>query len=358
MPPEAMRVPKMAHDSRLLIVDDEAPVRRVLRRWLEADGYSCQAAASATDAWKLLQESAFNLVISDVRMPGESGIELLAKVRGHFGPELAMMLATADVDPETAYRALELGASQYLMKPFGRNDVVIAVAAALDQQRRDLQSQRRQNRLTDLVRRRDEEMALRLVWAAECRDTDTGSHIRRIGLYSRELAKNLGWSPADAEQLRLAAAMHDIGKIGIPDEILLKPGALDAKEIVVMRTHTEQGARMLRGSTSTLLQLAEEIALHHHERWDGAGYPEGLSGEKIPEAARIVAVVDVYDALTHDRPYRPAHSEERALEIMMRGRGKVFDPRILDLFMKILPRIRSIRTPRADEDPAEGSRCA
>ena len=356
-------MPSIAKDSRLLIVDDEAPVRQVLRRWLEAEGYSCQVAASAEDAWALMQEAPFDLVIADVLMPGESGVELLARVRKRFGPELAMMLASGVSDPETAYGAVELGASHYLVKPFDRNEVLIAVASALGQRNQSLASRKRQDRLQDRlqneVHRRAEEMALRLVWVAECRDTDTGPHIRRIGLFARELALNLRWPREEAEQLRLAAAMHDIGKIGIPDEILLKKGALDAEQMRVMHSHTEQGAMILRGSTSPLLQLAEEIALYHHERWDGEGYPEGLAGEAIPEAARIVGVVDVYDALVNDRPYRPAYPEDEALAIMTRGRGRAFDPRILDTFLQILPEIRRIQALFGDPDDAdEVEQCA
>jgi putative two-component system response regulator len=185
--------------------------------------------------------------------------------------------------------------------------------------------------------------------ASACRDEETGAHIRRTGLFSEFLALKSGWSVAEAEQLRMAAPMHDVGKIGIPDAILRKHGKLTDEEFEQMKQHTIIGARMLAGSSSPVLQLAEKIALSHHERWDGDGYPHRLSGEQIPEAARILSIVDVYDAISHDRVYRPAMSEELVLEIMRRGMGTHFDPHLLTFFLANYEQLREISLANPDE---------
>jgi len=185
------------------------------------------------------------------------------------------------------------------------------------------------------IRAREEEIALRLVWAAESRDDgETGAHIRRIGLYSEVLASAIGWERAHVDDIRIAATMHDIGKIGIPDLVLRKPGPLSAEEFTVMKTHSVIGGRILAGSKSPMLQMAKDIALSHHENWDGSGYPYGLAGEAIPIAARIVALADVFDALVHERVYKPGMSADAALEIMTRNRGQQFDPNLFDEFAR------------------------
>ena len=192
------------------------------------------------------------------------------------------------------------------------------------------------------IRRAEEEVIHRLVSASQWRDEETGMHIRRTGLLSEMLAKVAGWSAAEIEMIRQAAPMHDVGKIGIPDAILQKPGRLTPSEFDVMKTHTLIGAEMLAGSKVPMLQMAREIALNHHERWDGHGYPNGFAGQQIPESARIVAIVDVYDALTHDRVYRRAMSEEKALTIMQAGAGTQFDPLLLTFFFLHLSEMRRI----------------
>ena len=186
------------------------------------------------------------------------------------------------------------------------------------------------------IRAREEEIALRLVCAADSRDDgETGSHIRRLGLYSELIAKNLGWSDADAEEIRIAAPMHDIGKIGIPDHILKKPGQLTESEFEIMKLHPEIGGRILSNSETPLVQMARDICMGHHEKWDGSGYPRGLAGEDIPLSARIVAIVDVFDALIHKRVYKDEMPVEQAIELMLDGRGRHFDPALLDLFMRL-----------------------
>ena len=208
---------------------------------------------------------------------------------------------------------------------------------------------------TAQVRQREEEIIFRLLSTAAYRDNETGDHIRRIGLYSSAVARNLGWKDQAADDIRLAAAMHDIGKVGIPDNILKKPGILTPEEFAIMKTHTEIGSRILGDSSVEMVQMAAKIALAHHEKWDGSGYPKGLSGDVIPESSRIVAVADVYDALVNDRVYRPAMSEPATIAIMNDGKGRHFDPRILEAFFDLLPEIWRIRDQVRDEGLSKGS---
>ncbi len=197
-------------------------------------------------------------------------------------------------------------------------------------------------RRTADIRKREEEIALRLVWASESRDEETGAHIRRLGRFSEAIARALGWPPDQVDDIRIAATMHDIGKIGIPDRILLKQDQLSFEEYEIMKAHTKIGANILDGSDVPLLQMAREIALCHHERWNGTGYPRGLKGDRIPESARITTVADIFDALINKRVYKPPFDEEKALGIMTAESGTTFDPRIFDCFLRILPEIRKI----------------
>ena len=203
------------------------------------------------------------------------------------------------------------------------------------------------------IKEREEEIVLRLISASGFRDDETGAHIRRIGLYVSVIAKDIGWNQESVSDIRLAAAMHDVGKIGIPDSILLKPGKLTPEEFEMMKKHTTIGGQLLGSSNICLLHMAKEIALSHHEKWDGSGYPDGLAGEAIPESGRIVALADVYDALVMDRVYRPAIPEPEALAMMTSNRGTHFDPRIFDRFVALLPEIRHIKQEVQDEDPVE-----
>jgi PAS domain S-box-containing protein len=206
-----------------------------------------------------------------------------------------------------------------------------------------------------MIRRAHEETIHRLLAASTFRDHETGAHIRRTGLFSEVLARVAGWDTLRAEQLRMAAPMHDVGKIGIPDAILRKPAKLTDEEFEIMKTHALLGVEMLAGSESDVMQLAQEIALSHHERWDGRGYPHGLAGTAIPESARILAIVDVYDALSHDRVYRPAFSEPEVLSMMLEGNGTHFDPQLLECFLSVLPEIRRLSDAHPDGAFGEGA---
>jgi len=258
-------------------------------------------------------------------------------------PDVAVLMATGIDDPELAQSAIDLGAYGYLVKPFKRHEVRINVANAL--KRRELEMENRDHRAlleqrveerTREVRRSREETIRRLSLAIEFRSRETSEHVERIGDGAAVLARRMQETPSEVELIRLAAPLHDVGKIGIPDEILLKPGALTDGERLRMQDHAELGYRLLTGSGSGVLETAATIAWTHHEHWDGGGYPRGLAGEEIPLEGRITAVMEVFDALRHDRVYRPRMELEKALEIMRAGRGTHFDPRALDVFLDAL----------------------
>lgn len=333
----------------ILVIDDESSVCRLVSRLLEKEGYACTTCEDGAEAIKKIESGNYELVISDIMMPGISGIELLARVRKTH-PDIAFIMLTAVDEHETAIRAVHLGAFGYVIKPFEASELIINVANSL--RRRELEIERNlyEERLEQEVRERtaeiratQEQITLRLITASGFRDEETGAHIRRMGEYAAILAQAIGLEEKAVEEMRLAAPMHDIGKIGVTDAILRKPGKLNDDEFNQIKEHTIIGARILEGSQIALLNLARDIALYHHEKWNGSGYPQGLHGEDIPLCARIVAVCDVYDALVNDRVYRPALLEDMAIAIMKEGRGLFFDPRILDIFMEQLPRLQAIR---------------
>ena len=335
--------------ANILIVDDEPDVCELLSRWLTSEGYSCDIANNGQMAVHLLEQKQFDVLVSDIIMPGMSGIDLLAVVRSHFR-DTAVIMVTAVADRKTAVLALDLGAYGYVIKPFDENEILISVVNAMERRRLTLLSQKYERTLeikveerTRQLRQREEEIVLRMISAVGHRHDETGSHVRRIGLYSAAMAKSLGWTPESVNYIQLAAAMHDVGKIGIPDTILLKPGKLTREEFEVIKTHTTIGAAILDESDVSLIQMAREIALSHHEKWDGSGYPQGLIEEATPESARIVGVVDVYDAMASDRVYRPALPEDEALSLMKIGKGESFDPRLLECFLDLFTEIRRIR---------------
>ncbi|GMV42582.1 MAG: hypothetical protein AMXMBFR64_42980 [Myxococcales bacterium] len=336
----------------ILITDDEPQVRQVLRRILEPRGYVCLEADCVATAKRHLAESSIALVLSDVSMPGETGLELVRHVRG---TDTAIIMITALDNSTVAIEALVQGAYGYVIKPFEINEIVINVENALRRRTLEIDSRRTQEILeqrvreqTEEIRASREEIALRLIAASEYRDNETGGHIRRIGLYAAELGGLLGFSPTDVDLIRVAAPMHDVGKIGIPDAILQKPGKHTPDEWDIMMTHTRIGAEILGGTQIPLLNMARKIALCHHEKWDGGGYPQKLQGETIPVEARIVAIVDVYDALTHARVYKPAWPEPEAIAHLRSQAGAHFDPDLLDTFLENLGVMRDIRLSNPD----------
>ncbi|MEA2497858.1 MAG: cyclic di-GMP phosphodiesterase [Actinomycetota bacterium] len=337
----------------VLVVDDEAMVRRNLTRLLTGQGYSCTTASSADEARAALANEEFDLILSDVNMPGGSGLELLEDVaRNH--PDTATVMVTGVDDRALAERAMDMGAYGYVIKPFEANEILIDISNALRRRMLEIENRRHREKLELMVHERTadlwsavrnleaaqrdltesrEDTIQRLAIAAEFRDVETARHVDRMSRYCELIARKLGEDYDRCELIRTASAMHDVGTIGIPDKILLKPGRLDSEELDVMRTHAALGNRILEGSRSELLQTAATIALSHHEWWDGSGYPYGLSGEEIPLEGRIAAIGDVFDALTSNRVYRKGYPLGEAVELMASAHGTHFDPRLLDLFL-------------------------
>jgi putative two-component system response regulator len=329
--------------SRLLIVDDQPDNIKTLTRILHKVGY--RAIHSTTDpreAIELYRTLNPDLVLLDLHMPQMNGLEVLAELRALTPPELYLpvLMLTGDDTPEARQSALGMGAKDFLAKPFDLPEVLLRIGNLLETSslHRRLHDQNRQleSRVLDRTQKLEEaqvEILERLAGAAEFRDDDTGQHTQRVGLLSARLAHAVGLPRNLVNLIRRAAPLHDVGKIGIPDRVLLKTGPLDAEETALMRTHTTIGAAILSGGRSELIQEAERIALGHHERWDGGGYPNLISGDGIPLSARIVAVADVYDALTNSRPYRVAWPVSRVLEELDRLRGKHFDPELVKAFV-------------------------
>jgi putative two-component system response regulator len=337
----------------ILIAEDDAISRRRLIHFLEKWGHTVCAAGDGREALELFAENDIDLVITDWMMPEMDGLGLVRNIYQYVEekPYVYVILLTSKADKKDVVQALsEKGVDDYITKPFdpgelqarvGVGERTVRLERALKEYSMGLEKIVQKQTL--VIRQTKEETIYRLLAALETRDDETGGHVRRIALLSALLGKGLGWSDSDTEDLRLASPMHDIGKIGVPDAILRKPGPLTEEEFEIMKAHTTIGARILADSEFPMLKMAHDIALSHHEKWSGAGYPEGLAGEKIPEAGRIVALVDVYDALSHDRVYHKAAPEKKVLEIMDEGRGTHFDPRMYDLFMELLPQVRKIK---------------
>lgn len=360
-------------NQRILVVDDEAQIRSLLTRLLEAQGYACSTAAGASEARRLLAADDFALVLSDVNMPDESGLDFEHEVLADY-PDTAIVMVTGADDRRHAERALANGAYGYMLKPFKPNELLINVVNALRRRTLEIENRESRNRLEQTVlertstlretiaqlesseselRRLREETIRRLAWAAEFRSNETGQHLLRMSLYCTLLARLVGLDVDRTEMIRIASPMHDVGKIGIPDRILLKPTFLTPEERAVMQAHTEMGHRILTGSGVELLDLAATLALTHHERIDGQGYPGGLEDDDIPLEGRIAAIADVFDALTSDRVYRLAFRPDEAREQMLTGRGTQFDQELLDLFFGAWDDVLAIRRAASDGRPMQ-----
>ncbi len=337
----------------ILCVDDDEQVRSLISRVLVESGYDCVSVGSAEEARRILDERSFAVVLCDIGLPGSSGLDLVAEL-GHTRPEVATVMVTGRDDPATADTALRLGACGYLTKPFEANQLLIDISKALRRRALETAQRTRESNLEEtvaartaqleaaIVRLEESERELRYAYgetiarlsrAIESHDGATGAHVERVGSYAEQIALSLGLAPARAELLRLVSPLHDIGKIAVSDAVLRKTGPLDALERVEMERHTDVGHAMLAGSGKEQLDTAAEIALTHHERWDGSGYPRGLHGEEIPLEGRIVAVADVFDAMTSDRPYRSALSTSDARAHIAAGRGTAYDPQVVDAFL-------------------------
>jgi putative two-component system response regulator len=350
--------------ARILVVDDEQANLKLLGLMLRTEGYSSvELQADPREVVPRYRDARPDLILLDINMPHLDGYQVMEALAALADPLLPpIVVLTAQSGEDFLLRALQSGASDFLSKPFNRRELLARVNNTLlaHLARRMLHDQKAT--LEALVARRTAELRRsrldivhRLGRASEYRDNETGQHIVRMSQASALLARRAGWTEADCELLLNAAPMHDVGKIGIPDAILLKPGPLTPDERTVMKTHTTIGASILDGSDSDLLEMAREIALAHHEKWDGSGYPGGLAGESIPEAARIVAIADVFDALTSDRPYKRAWSVADASAFLAEGAGTHFDPRLVALFLQLLPEMTDIRARHAGPDTAARS---
>ncbi len=340
--------PLALESARILVVDDEPANLRLIERILREAGYAAvRTTSQPSEVLGIFVSEPPDLILLDLHMPTMDGFAVLEEITPWIEPGcyLPILMLTGDTATDVKERALAGGAKDFLNKPFSASEVLLRIRNLLETRFLHLQLKEHNDELEHRVRERTEqledarlEILERLARAAEYRDDDTGEHTRRVGLISRRVALELGLPVDEAELISRAAPLHDIGKIGIPDGILLKPGKLTQKEIDVMRTHTLIGQRILSGSNVPVLQVAATIALTHHERWDGCGYPEGLSRESIPLSGRIIAVVDVFDALTHDRPYKKAWPLEAAMEQILSSSETQFDPAIVDAFQRVVGR--------------------
>jgi putative nucleotidyltransferase with HDIG domain len=330
---------------RILIVDDEIEITEILADLLSEE-YECLKAGSAEDALARLQEGEFQLVISDITMPGMSGLDMIPHVK-ELSPQTVVVMISGMQTVESAIGALRLGAFDYLMKPFDLRQVEAVVKRALEHHDLVVAKQRYENHLEELVEQRTVELdralnslegayrsTLKALTAAlETRDSETHGHSERVVTYSLRLGREYGLSSAEMKALEFGSLLHDIGKIGVPDSILRKPAKLTEEEWVLMREHPLHGQLILRGIE--FLQGAARVVAQHHEKWDGTGYPQGLSKEEIDICARIFAVADAFDAITSDRVYRRAKSYEAAAQELDDWAGRQFDPKVVEAFHRV-----------------------
>lgn len=330
---------------RILIVDDQPSNVLLLESILQEEDYTdYRSITDSRQALPVYLEYQPDLILLDLQMPYLDGFDVMNQLRARVPPGafLPILVLTADITPEAKRQALAEGAMDFLTKPFDQTEVVLRIRNLLQMRALHLQLQDQNQLLEQKVQERTAELEEtqieileRLALAAEYRDDDTGEHTKRVGQMSAQIAKALGMSSAEVELIRRAAPLHDVGKIAIPDSVLLKPGKLTPDEFEIMKTHTALGAKMLSGGQFPLLQRAEEIALTHHERWDGTGHL-GLQGKGIPIAGRIVTVADVFDALISERPYKEAWPPTEAIEEVQRQSGRQFDPQVVHAFLQVV----------------------
>jgi len=341
-------------DMQVLIIDDQFTGRKIVEGLVLAIDpklviHSCE---NAYQALVSASECKPDLVLTDYRMPNMDGIEFAHRLRSLPDcMDVPLVMITADSDLQIRYEALEAGATDFLTRPIDQIEFGARCRNLLTLRKQQQIIKHRSRWLeekiaiaTEQVRIREHETLLRLAKAGECRDEETGNHVLRMARYSYLMAERLGFPKTECEAIELAAPMHDIGKIGIPDQILLKPGKLTDEEWRVMREHPCIGHAILQDSSSEFISLGAAIALGHHEKFDGTGYPRGLAGEKIPVVARIVTVADVYDALTSIRPYKRAWTPEAAKNYITAQAGQHFDPRCVTAFVELFEHINKVRS--------------
>ena len=330
--------------ARILIIDDEPANVEMLRRMLERSGLSrIQTTSDPREATRLYVEFRPDLILLDLHMPHLDGLEVMDALNQIAeATYLPILVLTGDVSAEARREALSRGAKDFIHKPFSSDEVLLRIGTLLETRFLYLQIQSQNQILEATVRERTRELEgaqleilERLARAAEFRDDNTGQHTARVGQMAALIARQVGLSDPQISLIRRAAPLHDVGKIGVPDSILLNLGKLTSEEFDVVKTHTVIGARILSGSRFPIMRLAEEIAFSHHERWDGSGYAS-IPRDAIPLAGRIVAVADVFDALTQQRPYKDAWPVEDALAEIERQRGRQFDPDLVDAFLRVI----------------------
>ena len=338
--------------ARILAVDDNLTNVVLLKKLLEAEGYlHVEGVTDPREVIGLYQAEPYDLVLLDIRMPHMDGYQVMEGLKAVADGDIPpIMVLTAQTDMDTKLKALAAGAQDFLHKPFDRVEALTRIRNMIEVRLLHKEVREQKNILEQKVQERTQELedtrmevVLRLGRAAEYKDNETGLHVVRMSKIAHLLGTAMGMSEADAKLLLHASPMHDIGKIGIPDDVLLKPGKLDADEWEVMKTHCQIGAEILGDHPSPLMQLARLVALTHHEKWDGSGYPKGLAGEQIPLVGRITAVADVFDALTSERPYKKGWPIEDATQFIKDQAGAHFDPEVVQKFCDHLDEIANIR---------------
>jgi putative two-component system response regulator len=319
---------------------------------LEHEGFRCVEAATAAEASAIVARERISLAVLDVGLPDADGIEWLGSYLRQ-APDAAVIVATGRMDSALARSALDAGAIGLLAKPFGLQEVCAQVLGALATRERSARSRRALRTAQQRAHQLPQAVCQRLLVATWQRDGETGAHVERIRRYATELARALGIDGARAMAIGEAAVLHDIGKIAVPDAILRKPGPLEQDERRAMERHTLAGARILHDAGIPELALAATIARSHHERWDGTGYPDRLRGEECPIEARLVSVVDVYDALSHARVYKPAWEEARVVEHFASKRAIYYEPALVDAMLDLLPAMSAIRKELLEEPTSE-----
>lgn len=349
------------HQGKVLIVDDNAVNIVIVEKILRQDGfnniYSTTDAKSVRD---LYREHDFDAILLDVHMPEMNGFDVMAELQADNPDDyLPILMLTADHTPETRHLSLSSGAKDFISKPFERVEVLFRVRNIVEVRMLHKEVLSAKDVLEDKVRERTQQLyeaQIKLIEclgkAAEYRDNETGMHVVRMSQSSALLARQMGLSAEECEIILHASPMHDIGKIAIPDSVLLKPGKLEGKEWRTMQSHAEVGAQILASYDSKLMEVASIIARTHHERWDGKGYPEGLQGEEIPLYTRIVTVCDVFDALTSTRPYKVAWPVAKALGYLKDNSGSQFDPKVVNEFIAIIDQVLEIRQQYPDSQSA------
>ncbi|MFT6286047.1 MAG: putative two-component system response regulator [Alcanivorax sp.] len=355
--------------TKILIAEDEKENRDEIVECLVYNGFECVEASNGEEGLNLLRrDTEIAIVVSDILMPGKSGLEMIGSAQFEIGKDrdLEFIILTGHGGAKEAIDALKLGVLDFIEKPLDLNHLVHVVRRAeeliflkrasrhyeagmeADVQAKTLQIQ---TLLGNLEKAYGEALEC-LAVAAEYKDPETGNHISRIGEYAELIAKELGWTKERQNLMLLAAPLHDVGKIGTPESVLLKPGKLDPDEVAIMKQHAQNGYDILSHSSHPVMQAAANIARNHHERWDGGGYPRGIKGTEIPIEARITALVDVYDALRSKRPYKPAFDQEKTLSIMLDGDGRTdpshFDPDLINILRKMASKFDQIYSRLAD----------